>query len=133
MSGLCKALIIGNLGRDPEMRYTPNGRPVTTFSVACNHVYTAADGERREETEWFRVSAWGKLGETCSQYLKKGSRVYVEGRLRTRTWEGQDGQKRTDLEVIASDMRILDPKGRGEPTEVAGDEHGIMDADQIPF
>ncbi len=133
MSGLCKAMIIGNLGRDPEMRYTPNGRPVTTFSVACNHVYTASDGERREETEWFRVTAWGKLGETCSQYLRKGGKVYVEGRLRTRTWEGQDGQKRTDVEIIASDMRILDSKSRGELGELPGEEHGTVDADQIPF
>ncbi|MHB0869505.1 MAG: single-stranded DNA-binding protein [Chloroflexota bacterium] len=133
MAGLCKATIIGNLGRDPEMRYTPSGKPVTSFSVACNHVYTAADGERKEETEWFRVSAWGKLAETCSQYLKKGSRVFVEGRLRTRTWEGQDGQKRTDIEIVASDMRILDAKPRGETGDMAAEEHGAVDADQIPF
>jgi len=133
MAGLCKAMIIGNLGRDPEMRYTPSGRPVTSFSVACNHVYTSADGERREETEWFRVNAWGKLAETCNQYLKKGSRVYVEGRLRTRTWEGQDGQKRTDVEIVASDMRILDSRSRGEAPDASSEEPGAVDADQIPF
>ncbi|MGE5620221.1 MAG: single-stranded DNA-binding protein [Sphingomonadaceae bacterium] len=133
MAGLCKATIIGNLGRDPEMRYTPSGKPVTSFSVACNHVYTAADGERKEETEWFRVSAWGKLAETCSQYLKKGSRVFVEGRLRTRTWEGQDGQKRTDIEIVASDMRILDARSRSETGDMAAEEQGPVDADQIPF
>lgn len=132
MAGLCKAMLIGNLGRDPEMRYTPNGKPVTSFSVACNRVYTTAEGERKEETEWFRVTAWNKLAETCSQYLRKGSRVYVEGRLRTRTWEGQDGQKRLELEVVANDMIILDSKGRGEHAE-GGEEQGASDLDQIPF
>ena len=78
-----KIIVIGNLGRDPEMRYTPNGQSVTSFSVASNRKYTTATGERREETEWFNVSAWGKLGETCNQYLTKGSQVYVEGRLRS--------------------------------------------------
>lgn len=133
MAGLCKAMIIGNLGRDPEMRYTPGGKPVTSFSVACNRVYTTMDGERKEETEWFRVTAWGKLGETCSQYLRKGSKVYVEGRLRTRTWEGQDGQKRTDVEIVASELQMLDSKPRGEAADMGGEEHGSMDAEQIPF
>ncbi len=133
MAGLCKATIIGNLGRDPEMRYTPSGKPVTSFSVACNRVYTASDGERREETEWFRVIAWGKLAETCSQILAKGRRVYVEGRLQTRSWEGQDGQKRTEIEVVASDMVVLDSKPRGEGGDAPGEEHGAIDADQIPF
>lgn len=146
MAGLCKAMIIGNLGRDPEMRYTPTGKPVTSFSVAVNRVYNSAEGERKEETEWFRVSAWNKLAETCSQYLRKGSKVYVEGRLRTRTWEGQDGQKRLDLEVVASEMVILDTKPRAEGADAGLDtkaraegadagmeEHGGSDLDQIPF
>jgi single-strand DNA-binding protein len=133
MAGLCKAMIIGNLGRDPEMRYTPTGKPVTSFSVAVNRVYNSAEGERKEETEWFRVSAWNKLAETCSQYLRKGSKVYVEGRLRTRTWEGQDGQKRLDLEVIATDMIILDSKAKTESGDVSMEEHGGSDLDQIPF
>lgn len=133
MAGLCKAMIIGNLGRDPEMRYTPSGRPVTSFSVACNRAYTASDGERKEETEWFRVEAWGKLAETCSQILSKGRRVYVEGRLQTRVWEGQDGQKRTEIRIVASDMFVLDSKPRGEMAEPAGDEHAAVDGDQIPF
>lgn len=133
MAGLCKATIIGNLGRDPEMRYTPNGKPVTSFSVACNRVYTASDGERREETEWFRVIAWGKLAETCSQILSKGRRVYVEGRLQTRTWEGQDGQKRTEIEIVANDMVVLDSRPRGDAPELGAEEPGVIDADQIPF
>jgi single-strand DNA-binding protein len=146
MAGLCKAMIIGNLGRDPEMRYTPTGKPVTSFSVAVSRVYNSAEGERKEETEWFRVSAWNKLAETCSQYLRKGSKVYVEGRLRTRTWEGQDGQKRLDLEIVASEMLMLDTKPRAEGADAGLDtkaraegadagmeEHGGSDLDQIPF
>ncbi|HEX9015836.1 MAG TPA: single-stranded DNA-binding protein [Chloroflexota bacterium] len=133
MAGLCKAMIIGNLGRDPEMRFTPNGKPVTTFSVAVNRVYNTTEGERKEETEWFRVSAWNKLAETCSQYLHKGSRVYVEGRLRTRTWEGQDGLKRTELEITANDMIILDTKGRTEGGESGTEDAGGQDMDSIPF
>ncbi len=132
MAGLCKAMIIGNLGRDPEMRFTANGKPVTSFSVAVNRVYTV-EGERKEETEWFRVSAWNKLAETCSQYLRKGSRVYVEGRLRTSTWDAQDGQKRVTLEITATDMIILDSKGRTEGGETATEESGGSDLDTVPF
>ncbi len=136
MAGLCKVMIIGNLGRDPEMRFSPNGNPVTSFSVAVNRVYTAG-GERKEETEWFRVSAWNKLAETCSQYLRKGSRVYVEGRLRTSTWDAPDGQKRLTLEITASDMIILDSK-RAEGSEAGTDDQGGAepgghDLDTIPF
>jgi single-strand DNA-binding protein len=108
MAGLNKVMIIGNLGQDPEMRYTANGNAVTTFSVACNRSFGGADGERREETEWFNVVTWNKLAETCSQYLQKGRRAYVEGRLQTRSWEGQDGQKRYRTEVIASTVLFLD-------------------------
>jgi single-strand DNA-binding protein len=133
MAGLCKAMIIGNLGRDPEMRYTPTGKPVTSFSVAVNRVYNTAEGERKEETEWFRVSAWNKLAETCSQYLRKGSKVYVEGRLRTRIWEDKDAQKRLDLEITATDMIILDSKPRTEGSEPGAEEPGGSDLDQIPF
>lgn len=132
MAGLCKVMIIGNLGRDPETRYTPNGNPVTSFSVAVNRVYTAG-GERKEETEWFRVSAWNKLAETCSQYLRKGSKVYVEGRLKTSTWDGQDGQKRLTLEVTATDMIILDSKARTEGGDASTEEQGGSDLDSIPF
>jgi single-strand DNA-binding protein len=133
MAGLSKAIIIGNLGRDPEMRYTPTGKPVTSFSVACSRTYTTAEGERREETEWFRISAWGKLAEISSQYLRKGSKVYVEGRLRTRQWEGQDGQKRTSVEIDATDLQMLDTKARGESGDTGADESGSVDVDQIPF
>ena len=89
-----KMLVIGNLGRDPEMRYTPSGQAVTNFSVATSYRYTTADGESREETEWFNVSVWGRQAESCNQYLSKGRKVYVEGRLKSRTYETRDGQTR---------------------------------------
>jgi single-strand DNA-binding protein len=134
MAGLCKATIIGNLGGDPEMRYTAQGRAFTTFSVACNRVYTSADGERHEETEWFRVTAGGKLAEVCSQFLNKGRRVYLEGRLSTRTWEGADGQKRFSLQLNATEMQIVDSR----PTRDDMDHHQMEpedagDLDSIPF
>jgi len=104
-----KILIIGNLGSDPEMRYTPNGNAVTSFSVATNRRYTTG-GETREETEWFRVSAWNRLAETCNQYLTKGSKVYLEGRLTSRSFQGNDGQMRFSLEVNATDVRFIDSR-----------------------
>lgn len=108
MAGLNKVMLIGNLGADPEMRYTANGNAVTTFNVAVNRNYSGPDGERKEETEWFTVVTWNKLAETCSQFLQKGRRAYVEGRLQTRSWEGQDGQRRYRTEVIANTVLFLD-------------------------
>jgi single-strand DNA-binding protein len=105
--GLNKVMIIGHLGRDPEMRYTPSGRPVTTFNVATNRTWNSADGERHTETEWFNVVAWGNLAEICKQYLSKGQRVYVEGRLQTRHWEDSEGNKHSSIEIVASEMIIL--------------------------
>lgn len=120
--GLNKVMIIGNLGRDPEMRYTPSGKPVTSFSVAVSRSFVKAEGERTEVTDWFNVVAWGRLAEICSQYLTKGSMVYVEGRLETRSWEGDNGQKHYRTELVANDVNILDRKGR------PGDESSAMDA-----
>lgn len=105
--GLNKVMIIGQLGRDPEMRYTPNGRPVTSFSVATNRSWTSAEGERREETEWFNVVAWGNLAEICKAHLTKGQQVYVEGRLQTRGWEDEGGKKHFRTEVVANEMILL--------------------------
>jgi single-strand DNA-binding protein len=101
-------MIIGNLGRDPEMRYTPGGRAVATYTVACSRAWNNSEGERHEETEWFNVVAWGKLAETCKQYLIKGSLVYVEGRLQTRSWDDNDGKKHSRTELVANEMIILD-------------------------
>ena len=105
--GLNKLMIIGHLGRDPEMRYTPSGKPVTTFSVATSRTWHSADGERHEETEWFNVVAWASLAEVCNQHLKKGQQVYVEGRLQTRRWEDGDGNKHFTTEVVAQEMTML--------------------------
>jgi single-strand DNA-binding protein len=105
---LNKAMIIGNLGRDPEMRYTPSGQAVTQFTVAVNRNHKDQNGEWVEETEWFRVVAWGPLAERTAEYLRKGRKVYVEGRLQTRQWEGQDGQKRYTTELIANTVTALD-------------------------
>ena len=108
MVSLNRVMLIGNVGTDPEMRFTPSGNPVTSFRVATSRVYTTSEGERRQETEWFTVVAWKKQAESCNQFLSKGQRVYVEGSLRTRSWEGRDGQKRVTVEVIANRVLFLD-------------------------
>jgi single-strand DNA-binding protein len=128
MASLNKITLIGNVGSDPEMRYTPNGKAVTSFRMATNYRYNGPDGERREETEWFRVSVWGKQAESCNQFLSKGRRVYVEGRLRSRNWEGQDGQMRTSLEVSANRVIFLD---RAAPASLP--EEGELEPEDLPF
>jgi single-strand DNA-binding protein len=105
--GLNKVMIIGHVGREPEMRYTPSGRPVTSFSVATSRTWTSAEGERREETEWFNVVAWGNLAEICKSHLTKGQQVYVEGRLQTRGWEDESGKKHFRTELVANEMILL--------------------------
>ena len=99
--------IIGNLGRDPEMRFTQGGTPVTNFSVAVSRSWQSRDGEQREETEWFRVVAWTRLAEIANEYLRRGSKVYVEGRLATRTWQDREGNDRTTTELVAQEMTTL--------------------------
>jgi len=106
--GLNKVMVIGHLGRDPEMRYTPSGKPVTSFSVVTTRSWVTANGERREDTEWFHVVAWGNLAEICSQYLSKGQQVYVEGRLQTRTWEDSEGKRHSRTELVAQEVIMLD-------------------------
>jgi single-strand DNA-binding protein len=127
---LNKAMVIGHLGADPEMRYTANGNAVTSFSVASSRKYTQNE-QSKEETEWFRVVTWNKLAETCSQYLTKGRLVYVEGRLQTRSWEGQDGAKRYTTELIAQDVKFLG--GRNEEIEVERLPEPPIDTDDLPF
>ena len=102
-----KIIVIGNLGRDPEMRYTPSGQSVTSFSIASSRRYTTSAGEQREETQWFNVSAWGRLGETCNQYLAKGRQVYIEGRFSSRMYQGNDGQMRVSNDITATDVHFL--------------------------
>jgi len=145
MLTLNKVMIIGNVGTEPEMRFTPNGSPVTTFRVATNRVYTTPDGERKQETEWFTVVAWNRLAENCNQFLTKGQRVYAEGRLHTRTWEGQDGQRRSRAEIVANRVLFLDRQALaplpGEGTEEAGAGEvgagevgaGELEPEDLPF
>jgi len=131
-----KIVIAGNLGRDPEMRYTPSGQAVTSFSVAVNESYTNANGERIKKTIWFRVTAWGKQAEICNQYLKKGSQVLVDGRMNAdpntggpKVWTKQDGSTGASFEVTASTVRFLSSRGEG-----GGDmpTHGGMEGAEIP-
>lgn len=114
MSGLNKVMVIGNLGADPEMKYMSDGTGMTRFNVAVSRNFTSSSGERREETEWFKVVAWRKLAEVCSQYLQKGSKVYVEGRLQTRSWDTPEGEKRFMTEVVAETVQFLDRAGQGQ-------------------
>jgi len=128
--GLNKLMIIGNLGRDPEMRYTPSGRPVTTFSVATSRAWNTSEGEKHVETEWFNVVAWSNLAEICKQYLAKGQQVYIEGRLQTRHWDDQDGNKHTSVEVVANEMIILgERREAGEATA----ESESVEEEEFPF
>ena len=132
-------IIVGNLGKEPEMRYTPSGQAVTSFSVASSRQYTSNNGQQVKETIWFRVSAWGKQAETCNQYLHKGSKVLVEGRLNAdpntggpRIWNRQDGTPGASFEVTANTVRFLSPRGEGE--SLGGDESPISTGEEeIPF
>jgi len=134
MAGLNKVMIIGNLGADPEMRYTADGNALTSFRVASSRNYSTPEGERREETEWFSVVAWRKLAEQCSQFLQKGRRVYVEGRLRTRSWDTPDGQKRYRTEVVADRVLFLDrPGGAPFPEEREAGAVTPEEPDEVPF
>ena len=128
IASLSKVILVGNLGSDPEMRYTPNGKAVTSFNMATNRRYTTSAGENREETDWFRVSVWGKQAEQCNQFLSKGKQVYVEGRLHARSWEGQSGQMRTSLEVTAERVLFL-----GKRDSAALPEGEGIEPEDLPF
>ncbi|HKF18567.1 MAG TPA: single-stranded DNA-binding protein [Candidatus Dormibacteraeota bacterium] len=148
MSNLNRVMLIGRLTKDPEMRYTPSGQPVTSFSIATNRYTKGPDGDRREFTDYHNIVAWNigtrSLAEQVAQYTRKGSLVYIEGRLQTRSWEGQDGQKRRTTEVVANDVQFLESRGAsassgGPPDEMppVPDEPsgGVrdVDPDDIPF
>ncbi len=119
---LNRVQLIGNLTRDPELRYTPNGTAVCSFSIATNRTWKTEAGEKREETEFHRIVAWNKLAELCSQFLTKGRKVYVEGRLTTRSWTGQDGNQRTTTEIVIQDMILLDRRPEGVAVSENGSE-----------
>ena len=147
--GVNKVILIGNLGSDPEVKYTPSGVPVANVNLATNESWTDRNGERQERTEWHRLVIWRKLAEIVGQYLRKGSKIYIEGRLETRSWDDQSGQKRYTTEVVVNDLQMLDGRGdaaagqqgggfeskppagdppRGEPTG-----GGATDDDDLPF
>ena len=137
MSGVNRVILIGRLGRDPELKFTPAGKAVTNFTMATSENWKDDSGERQERTEWHRIVIWGKLAEVAAKYLTKGKQVYIEGRLQTREWTDKDGQKRYTTEIVANNMTLLDGKGEGggnnpEKPESSG---GLSpdDLDQIPF
>ncbi|MFQ5753740.1 MAG: single-stranded DNA-binding protein [bacterium] len=138
-----KVILLGNLGQDPELRYTPSGAAVTTLSVATNEVWKDNDGNKQERTEWHRVVLWRKQAELAGEYLKKGSKIYIEGRLQTRSWEDKDGNKRYTTEIIGDTLTMLDSKAEsGQATEVQPpsdvqepppSESAATEEDDLPF
>jgi len=128
--GLNKVMIIGRVGRDPEMRYTPSGRPVTTFSISTSRTWNSADGQKRTETEWFNVVAWSNLAEICKQYLTKDRLVYIEGRLQTRHWDDPEGNKHSAIEIVANEMIMLDERRESSQTAESFEESS---EDEFPF
>jgi single-strand DNA-binding protein len=144
--GLNRIMVIGNVGTDPEMRYTPSGAPVTSFRIAVSRAYNTREGERRQETEWFTVVAWNALAEQVNQYLSKGRRAFVEGRFHSHSFQGNDGQMRFRSEIIASTVRFLDRPGTSDEggeysggtyaqgaggTDYGG--HDVLSPDDLPF
>lgn len=133
MASVNKVILIGNLGKDPELKYTPAGQPVATFSLATTEKFSGKDGQKQEKTEWHTVVAWGKLAEVVNQYLAKGKSAYVEGKIQTRSWEDKDGNRRYKTEIVASSVQFLSPAKSDEGQQISGsDAHPISD-DDIPF
>lgn len=139
--GINKVILIGNLGRDPEVRYTADGTAVTTFSIATSMEWTdRGSGNKKEKTEWHRIVAWRRLGEICGEYLSKGSQVYIEGRLQTRDWQDKDGIKRYTTEIVANEVQFLGPKDAGRSRDAYGgppppdaEPYSDSEDDDIPF
>ena len=143
MRGVNKVILIGYLGRDPEIRYTTSRQAVANFTLATTETRTNKNGDRQEFTEWHRIVAWGRLAEICGEYLSKGKMVYIEGTLRTRSWEDKEGRKRWTTEVFAQNMQILSPYDKGEtaiieeeeklPEDIEDIEESFTSDDDIPF
>ncbi|MCK5609195.1 single-stranded DNA-binding protein [Candidatus Pacearchaeota archaeon] len=138
-TGVNKVILVGLLGRDPEVRYTKSSQAVASFSIATTERWTGKDGNKEEKTEWHRIVAWGKLGEICGEYLSKGKQVYIEGRLQTREWEDNDGNKKQTTEIVANNMTMLGQSGSsgnsgnaggGSQSNSGGDD---FEDDYIPF
>jgi single-strand DNA-binding protein len=146
MASVNKVIIVGNVGRDPELRYTQSGQPVASFSIATNERFKDKDGNWKDRTEWHRIVAWARLAEICGEYLRKGSQVYVEGRIQTRDWEDKEGNKRQTTEIIALGMQMLGRRGEGGGPSMSDDGNQARGAggedipqqpsgadDEIPF
>lgn len=138
MASINKVILIGNLGGPPEVRYTPSGRAVASFRIATSEQWTSKDGTKESRTEWHRIVAWGRLGEICGEYLRKGSQVYIEGKLQTRQWDDKEGNKRYTTEIIAQIMQMLGSAGKAgtasTPEEKFPTEEPIsIPEDDIPF
>jgi single-strand DNA-binding protein len=139
MASVNKVILVGNLGAEPEVRYTPSGKAVASFNLATREQWTGKDGEKGEKTEWHRIVAWARLGEICGEYLHKGSQVYIEGRLQTRTWEDREGNKRSTTEIVAQTMQMLgSPAAKGGTAKTREerfpDEEPVsIPDDDIPF
>jgi len=136
---LNKALLIGRLGKDPEVRYTPDGMMVTNFNMATDEYRKDKNGEKVQRTEWHRIVTFGKLAEICGNYLSKGKLIFVEGRIQTQSWEDKEGNKRYTTEIIASDMKMLDSKGSGKSQEMSAEAmppysgSETVSEDDVPF
>ncbi|MEM7410629.1 MAG: single-stranded DNA-binding protein [Myxococcota bacterium] len=147
MASVNKVILVGNLGRDPELRYTQGGQAVANFTMATTERFSTRDGDKQERTEWHRIVAWGRTGELCAQYLSKGRSVYIEGRLQTREWEDKEGQKRRTTEIVANTVQFLGGRGEGGPSSppsgpagpsgggsgAGGFDSGPPPSDDIPF
>src|SRR5262245_30187464 len=138
MASVNKVILIGNLGRDPELRYTQGGQAVANFTLATNERFSTKDGDKQERTEWHRIVAWGRTAELCAQYLSKGRSVYLEGRLQTREWEDKEGQKRRTTEVVANTVQFLGGRGEGGSAGPISSDGGFDASappppDDVPF
>jgi single-strand DNA-binding protein len=138
MASVNKVILIGNLGADPEIRYTPGGTAVANFNLATREQWTNKNGEKEERTEWHKIVAWGRLGEICGEYLHKGKQVFIEGRIQTRTWDDRDGNKRYTTEIVALAMQMLgspdkDAKAQSTQERFPTEEPVTIPEDDIPF
>jgi single-strand DNA-binding protein len=138
MASINKVILIGNLGADPEVRYTPSGKAVANFRIATTEQWKNKEGSNEERTEWHRIVAWGRLGEICGEYLHKGKQVYIEGKLQTRSWEDRDGNKRFTTEIVAQTMQMLGPAGKEGRASTPDERYPVEEPvtvpeDDIPF
>jgi single-strand DNA-binding protein len=133
MANFNKVMLMGNLTRDPELRYIPSGAAVTTFTIAVNRIYNTQAGEKKKDTCFVRVVVWGKMAEVCGEYLSKGSPAFVEGRLQSRNWVGQDGQKRSTIEVVANNVQFLRTKAQSGGPESPAPDNGFDQSPQTAY